>query len=187
MSPMETATTHEARARNAKAQALAAVLHEHRITPDSLTVVLDLLASQQDDVDLVGAFWAKVAEVATLRGLQGEGVTVHAPGSQATIDAVARILGDLIAHENDQAAIAERRAEGEPMPGDDHITSTGETLGSLRRRSAEAVERGYRDRIATDYGRGRRRPTDSGEYRRTVGQLDPTTAQAFAAFGGSDR
>lgn len=96
---METApTTHEARARNAKAQALAAILLEHGATVANVA-------------ELPAAGWSMVAELATHAELLGAGRKVHAPGSQATIDAVARILGDLIAHRDEQAVLAEAHAE----------------------------------------------------------------------------
>lgn len=128
---METAPTttgsHEARARNAKAQALAAVLHAHG-------------ASVANVAELPPAGWSMIAELATAQ----TGRKVYAPNSQATIDAVARILGDLIAHENDQAAIAEQvapiPAEGETV-NDRKATDSGEyrrTVRALDRETAQA-------------------------------------------------
>jgi hypothetical protein len=127
---METATTttHEARARNAKAFALAQVLFDHGATVANVAV-------------LPPAGWSMAASLATDAELLGRTTTgkvriVHVPGSDATVAAVARILGDLIAAANDAAAIADQYEAA----ADAEITNgpfVGMTVGEVDRMTVE--------------------------------------------------
>jgi len=252
---METATTHEARARNAKAFALAQVLFDHGAAVANVAV-------------LPPAGWSMVATLATQAELLGRTTIgkvriVHVPGSDATVAAVARILGDLIAAANDAAAIAELNeaesaccpagernvccypetfpaptpdeqaevdrwlatadeirprnaldpSEARP-PTDDSIVfktvpSTSQNpAGVAERATVRMLDEPQADVVFCPHGTAaphspdgqtcngcgrplkpgqKRRPTDSQGYREVVGQLDPTTAQAFNAFGQAAR
>jgi hypothetical protein len=81
MAPAPTQSDYERRGRRAKAQALATVLADTSITPGEALVT-----------PLGSATWKLAAEVATRRGLLGEGVTVHPPHSAETVQAVAERL-----------------------------------------------------------------------------------------------
>lgn len=188
---METATTHEARARNAKAQALAEILHQHKA---SVANVRQIPATGWGS-------WETVATLATERELLGRTKSgkvrqVHVPGygsgdATATIAAVARILGDLIAAEADRAAIAEQVAPANPhdteatIPLADMTQDDWDTL-AVDDEHYEPPARATPAQLDA-IRLSERRPTDSQGYRATVGQLDRETAQSFAMFGGSDR
>jgi hypothetical protein len=177
----ETATTHEARARNAKAQALAAVLHAHGATVANVTA-------------LPPAGWSMVAELASIE----TGRKVHAPNSQATIDAVARILGLLIAAESDAAAVAEawptfvapaptpaQAFDDDPEPwldDDDSAEYRSRKVADMTQADWDALAEGDEAYVPPE-----RRPTDSQGYRSTLRELDPVTARTFAAFGQAVR
>lgn len=212
---METATTHEARARNAKAQALAAVLLERGAT--------------NADVKALHAatpvFWEMAAFLATERELMGRTASgkvrqVHVPGygsgdATATINAVARILGDLIAHADEQDAIAEAVAPVDPDTMKARTTAglvfDHRTHGTMTVVKQSATDPRYVLARKGDNQPGRAIPIRKSEMR-TLAQASagyratlatgrrwpgspPTpetteadlTAQAFAAFAQADR
>jgi hypothetical protein len=174
---METATTHEARARNAKAQALAAVLHAH-----GATVV--------NALELPAAGWSMVAELASIEA----GRKVHAPNSQATIDAVARILGLLIAADNDADAVAEAYPTFvAPTAQVAAVTETSvpELVRILADHPENPFEPGSDSAAAWDRQKAQRSPRDSAGYRTTMAAIAPqpetTEADLFAPFAQAAR
>lgn len=171
-------TEHEARARRAKAVALATVLNDC----PSITTPADVHV-------LTPAAWELAAQAATARNLLGNGRTVHPPHSAETVAAVERELRIM---QVEQRVDVEHPATDAGRPGQPTSTNRGSwTDEEIDAEVAKCTNPNdapkLRALLENPAVTGPRRATDSQGYKSQMQKLDPETARAFAAFAGADR